>query len=99
MGPDGDAIAAEVHELQARIKELEALKRSRADEASRIIGSQRTTIDRLKAENQRLTTDLSGTGVDAAAVAAIVAGNGGSSTVLYKVRETCRVVHSGSRGG
>ncbi len=95
MGVDGEALAAEVHELKSRIKELEALKRSRADEASRIIGSQRTTIDRLKAENQRLTTDLSGTGVDAAAVAAIVAGSGGGSTVLYKVRGSRRVEQPG----
>lgn len=75
-----------VHELQARIKELEALKKTRADEAARIIASQRATIDRLKADNQRLTTDLAAVGsADAAAVAALVAA--GASSVLVKVRE------------
>ncbi|KAG2491925.1 hypothetical protein HYH03_009660 [Edaphochlamys debaryana] len=67
--------SATVHELQARIRELEATRKSRAEEAQRIIASQRTTIDRLRAENHRLGSDLANVGnTDAAAYAQMVTG-------------------------
>ncbi|GFR50434.1 hypothetical protein Agub_g12655 [Astrephomene gubernaculifera] len=74
-----------VHELQARIRELEATRKSRTEEASRIIASQRTTIDRLRSENQRLAADLAAVGsADAAAIAALVATGAAAPSVMVK---------------
>ncbi len=67
--------ASSAQELQARIKELEISRKARADEAARIIASQRATIDRLRADNQRLSSDLAAVGnTDAAAFALLAAG-------------------------
>ncbi|EFJ47272.1 hypothetical protein VOLCADRAFT_105235 [Volvox carteri f. nagariensis] len=77
--------AALVHELQTRIRELENLRKTRTDEASRIIASQRSTIDRLRAENQRLAADLTSVGsTDATAMAALVATGSAASSVMVK---------------
>ncbi|GLC34340.1 Outer dynein arm protein 1 [Pleodorina starrii] len=77
--------SATVHELQLRIRELEALRKARSEEASRIIASQRSTIDRLRAENQRLAADLTSVGsTDATAMAALVATGSAASSVMVK---------------
>ncbi|GIL91641.1 hypothetical protein Vretimale_9597 [Volvox reticuliferus] len=74
-----------IHELQTRIRELESLRKTRSDEASRIIASQRSTIDRLRAENQRLAGDLTAVGTtDATAMAALVATGSAASSVMVK---------------
>ncbi|GIL53431.1 hypothetical protein Vafri_9015 [Volvox africanus] len=82
MSSNGPTI---VHELQARIRELESLRKARSDEASRIIASQRSTIDRLRADNQRLSADLTAVGTtDATAMAALVATGSAASSVMVK---------------
>ena len=51
-------VAMELMALAAHVKELEAQRKSQADEAQRIINSQRITIDRFKLENRQMQEDL-----------------------------------------
>ncbi len=52
-------MSSSLSELMAHVKELEAQRKSQADEAQRIINSQRTTIERFKLENRQMQEDLS----------------------------------------
>lgn len=77
------ATSQELAALAAQVQQLEALRRSQADEAQRIINSQRATIERLKLENSKLQDDLT---PDAKAGRGRRVGMGGRGCCMYALQ-------------